>query len=174
LDSAALHFGKGDVLNRYLIGAGLAALFAWALVKSLPNDQKAIQSLLTGLVQAASIKPNESGFARLAYADRLAGYFTTNVTIQVEGFGTDFAAINGRTELVQAAMAARSQLPQAQFELADLNIKVHPDKHSAGVYAVVRGQINYETNRFGHALKMVASKSAGRWLISQVQTVPDQ
>jgi hypothetical protein len=155
------------------MGTGLAVLLSWAILKCLPNDEKALRALMLHLVEAASVQPNQSGFARLAYADRLVSFFTTNVTIQVEGFGTDFATINGRTELLQAAMAARMQFRQAQFELADLNIKFQPEKRSAAVYAVITGQINSDTNRFGQALKMTAAKTGGRWLISQVRSVSD-
>ena len=146
-------------------------LLAWLVFTLLPDEEKAIRSLLVRLVQAAAIKPKDSGFARLAYADRLAAYFTTNVDIQVEGFGADFSSINGRAELVQAALAARAQLRQAEFSLADVHIKFPPEERKANAYVVITGQINYETNQFGQALRMVLVKDNGQWLISHVHTV---
>jgi len=36
---------------------------------------------------------------------------------------------------------------------------------------VITGQINAQTNAFGHAFKMTLRKTRGRWLIAQVHTV---
>jgi hypothetical protein len=147
------------------------ALLGWAVLHWLPNDEKAIRSLMRRLTQAASVKPNESSFARLAYVDRLAGFFTTNVTMQIEGFGTEFTTIQGRTDLIQAAMAARTQLRQASFKVSDLDIKFPPEKRTAHAYVVITGHINFETNHIGQAFKMSLNKTGGRWLISQVRSV---
>jgi len=126
---------------------------------------------MTGLVQSASVQPKDSGFARLAYADRLGRYFTTNAVLHLEPIAAEFPVINGKTELVQAAMAARTQLRQAQFQLADLDVTFPADHHTANAYVVVTGQINFQTNAFGQAFRMVLRKSNGGWLISEVNAV---
>jgi hypothetical protein len=69
-------------------------------------------------------------------------------------------------------MAARSQLRQADFTLADLDLKF-ADKRTANAYVVITGQVNSETNRFGQPLRMILTKSGGRWLIAQVRSVPN-
>jgi hypothetical protein len=167
--------GKGAFLKRFgwLVVLLCAALgLVWLGRKWWPNDESAIRTQVTRLMQAASVRPSDSGLARLAYADRLAGFFTTNVAMHIEGFGSDFANLSGRTDLVQAAMAARMQLHQAEFTVADLDIKVPEDHHTAIAYATVAGQINSNTNGFVQALKMTLQKSGGRWLIAKVDTVP--
>lgn len=152
----------------------MAALAAWIVWRLLPSDDKAIRKSMLRLVQAASVKPNESGFTRLAYADRLAAFFTTNATLHLEGLSADVPLIATRTDLLQAATAARVYLRQAQFELADLNIKFPAERQVANVYMVVTGQINGETNRFGQPFRVVLRKTNGRWLIEEMTTLENQ
>ena len=147
-----------------------AALLGWVGFKLLPDDQSAVRKLMLRLVQAASVKPNESNLARLTYADRLADFFTTNATLQLEGLHGDFPAINSRSDLLAAAMAARSQLRQADFALADLNV-TFPDKRSANAYVVITGTINFQTNQFGQAFRIALKKAQGHWLINEMHTV---
>jgi hypothetical protein len=126
---------------------------------------------MVSLLQAASVKPNESGFSRLAYGSRLAGFFTTNVTVHLEGLGSDFTSIHNRTEFAAAALAARSQLREARFNLADLNVTLRPETRFASAYVVVTGEINSLTNQFGQAFRMTLRKTGGRWLIAEVKVV---
>ena len=126
---------------------------------------------MTRLAEAASINPESSGFARLAYADRLAGFFTTNATLQLEGFGGEFSTINGRSELIQAAMAARAQLREAEFSVVDVRVSFPQGKGSAAAFVVISGRMNGETNRFGQGFRMVLDKVSGRWLIREVATI---
>lgn len=143
----------------------------WVGLKFLPNDQKRIRQLMDRLAEAASIKPDDSNFARLAYADRLAAFFTTNAVLHLEGLGTDFPVIASRSDLLEAAMAARSQLRQAEFKVADLNVTFPAEKGTARAYVVVIGRINSRTNDFGQAFRMTLRKTRGRWLILELNTV---
>lgn len=126
---------------------------------------------MANLVEAASIDPADSGFARLAYADRLAAFFTTNAVIHLQGLGPDFPSMTTRTELLQAAMAARTHLRQADFDLADLHVTFPPEQRTANAYVVVTGTVNFETNRFGQAFRMALTKVNGKWHIREVETV---
>jgi hypothetical protein len=144
---------------------------AWVGVKFLPGDQKRINQLMVRLAEAASIKPADSNFARLAYADRLAAFFATNAVLHLEGLGTDFPVITSRSELLEAAMTARSQLRQAEFKVADLNVTFPGAKGTARAYVVITGRINSRTNDFGQAFRMTLRKTRGRWLIHELNTV---
>lgn len=137
----------------------------------LPNDRKAVGNVMARLIKAASVHPNDSNLARLAYANRLTGFFTTNAVLHLEGLGTDFPVANGRGDLLEVAIAARAQLQQAEFKLADLNVTFPGQKGTASAYVVITGQINFRTNQFGKAFRMALQKTHGRWLISEVNTV---
>jgi hypothetical protein len=137
----------------------------------LPNDQKAIHQLMNRLAQAASVKPNDSSFARLAYANRLADFFGTNAVLHLEGVGIDFPTVTSRSDLIEAALTARTQLRQAEFKLADFHVTFPAEKGVANAYVVISGHINSQTNDFGQAFKMRMQKTHGQWLISQLNTV---
>lgn len=146
-------------------------LVGWFVWKWLPSDEKAIQSTVTRLMETASIEPNESGFSRLTYADRVAAFFTTNASLSLEGLGRNFPVLNGRSEVIQASMSARANLRQAKFELADLHVTFPGETGVAEAYAAVRGQVNFETNLFGQAFRLTLRKVNGRWLIDRLTTV---
>ena len=130
-----------------------------------------MRNLVGRLVETACVKAEESNFSRLAYPDRIAAFFTTNAVLHLDGLGTDFSTISSRTDLLAAAMAARTQLRQAEFKLVDLNVTFPPEKGFANAYAVITGEINRQTNQFGQAFRLNLRKTGGRWLIDQVNTV---
>ena len=68
-------------------------------------------------------------------------------------------------------MAARMQLRQAAFHLADLNVTFPGEKTQAHAYIVITGRINSQTNQFGQAFKVALRKTDGKWLISQMNAV---
>jgi hypothetical protein len=123
------------------------------------------------LAQTASVRPSRSSFARLAYANRLADYFTQDASIHMESLGPDLPVISSRSDLVEAAMAARSQLNSAEFQLADFDVKFPEGKGRASAYVLICGRINRETNRFAQGFKMNLVKTNGHWLITRVNTV---
>ncbi len=123
------------------------------------------------LAEAASVRPHDSSFARLAYADRLAGFFTTNAILHLEGLNAEFPSVTSPMELREAATAARAQLRQAEFKLADLTVSVAGDHRAATAYVVISGRINSRTNDFGQAFNMSLRKIHGRWLISDVNAI---
>jgi hypothetical protein len=145
----------------------------WAGLKALPSNEKAVRQRVTRFVKDANLPANASTLARLSYANRLTDYFTPDATIRLEGLGPEVPVINGRTELLEAALAARSNLHEADFALADLEVKFPKEKpgKTAQVYAVIVGHLNGRTNRFGQAFKMSLVKTNGQWLITQMHTV---
>jgi glutathione S-transferase len=148
----------------------VVALLAWAAYHWWPNDQKAIRAAVTNMLQAASFESGESGFSRLAYADRVASFFTTNATLNLDGVAPDLPALHNRTDLVEAAMGARASLRRAEFRLADLTVTA-AEKRAAKAYVVVTGQINSNTNAFGQAFRVTMAKVNGRWLVHELLAV---
>jgi hypothetical protein len=147
------------------------ALLVWAGLKWLPSDEKAIRQRMQQLVETASVKPDESNFARLAYPDRLAAFFTTNAVIHLEGLGGEFSSIGSRTDLLAAAMAARSQLRQAEFKLTSLDVTFPSEKRQANAYAVITGAINFQTNQLNQAFRLSLRKIGGRWLVEEIVSI---
>ena len=153
------------------MGGLLLVVLAWAGWRLLPSDEQAVRKLVKKMVQNASIRPHSSNLARLTYANRLADYFTPDATIHLEGVGAEYSDLHGRGDLVQAFLADRAQLEQADFTLADLGIKFPDGKKAASVYAAVTGHLNGKTNQFGQAFKMSLIKTNGTWLVAEMHTM---
>ncbi|MHC1769869.1 MAG: nuclear transport factor 2 family protein [Verrucomicrobiia bacterium] len=146
-------------------------MLGWIAFMLRPSDEKAVREMLSDLVETVSISPDESGITRLRYADRVAEFFTTNAVISLEGLGSDFPTITSRAELRQTAMAARTHLRQADFDLADVHVTFPPEPRTANAYVVITGTVNFQTNRFGQAFRMMLAKTEGRWRIREIETV---
>ncbi|MFO1498578.1 MAG: nuclear transport factor 2 family protein [Verrucomicrobiota bacterium] len=157
-----------------MAGLAVVALLGWVLLRWLPSDQKAIEKAMRRLAEAASVDPQASGFVRLSYPDRLAAFFTTNAVLHLDAVGGDFPVINGRTDLLQAATAARAYLRRADFQLADLNVTFPGEPGRADAYMVITGHVNRETNQFGQAFRLTLRKLGGRWLIQELNAVERQ
>ncbi len=67
----------------------------------------------------------------LANAQSLAGYFSTNVEINLEVPGRIQHTICGRNEITQAALAARSTVGSLKVKFLDVAVTVAPDRQSA-------------------------------------------
>jgi hypothetical protein len=149
----------------------LLGLLGWLAINLLANEERRIRKTMNRLAAAASIKREDSGIARLTYGDRIAGFFTTNAVLNLEGLGTEVPMIHGRTDLLQAATAARTWLREAEFEVTDLKVSFPDSKRSAKAQAVIVGRINSQTNQFGQRFKILLQKLEGRWLIQELRTV---
>src|SRR5581483_12123602 len=95
-------------LLRLICLAVLIALGFWAWNILFPNPQKVIRHRLNKLAQLASFSGNEGNFSRVASIQQMGNYFTDNVELTVDIPGVESHTFNGRAELMQAAMAARS------------------------------------------------------------------
>ena len=65
-----------------------------------PPPEKVIRKRISKLSQAISARP-EGNIATVANVNRIGSFFHPNISITVEGFGTEFASIQGRGELQQ-------------------------------------------------------------------------
>ena len=97
--------------------AALVAAGVWLWTVLFPSPEKVVRQRLATVAQRVSFTANESALARLADAESLAGYFSTNVEINLDVPGRIQHTIVGRDEITQTAVAARStgQQPQRQI-----------------------------------------------------------
>ena len=134
-----------------------------------PNEEKLIRKMLSGLAQDISIP--KKGFANLTAADSIAGYFTPDAEIDVDAPELGHHTINGRQEIVQAALAARTQLPGLRVEFGDTVIKIDASKETATVELTVKvtqtGQRDFEMQD----VRMSLLKYNGDWRIAKAKTV---
>ena len=72
------------------------------------SPEQIIRRELSEIARLASVAPNESALKKLATAQQLAGFFTKDVEISVDVPGRSTFSINGRDEVQENALGARS------------------------------------------------------------------
>jgi hypothetical protein len=158
------------IVFRIAMIAALAALGIWLWTVLFPSPEKVIRKRLTELTRTVSSSSNESDLARLAAARSVAGFFSTNVELNV-----DLPELGQRTmdreEITQAALMARSRTGGLSVKFTDLNIAVVPDKQSAVADLTVQANVSGERNPFVQQMKFTLRKTDGQWLITRVETV---
>jgi len=154
-----------------LIAAGLLALGFWAFRLFFPSDEKLIRKLLAAVAQTASLNPNDSALVKLAGANKLAGFFTADVIINLDVSGWRQRAIKGRDELVELAAAARANLQEATIQLHDIVVEVAANRETATVQLTALTNINGSADPIFQLLRMRLKKIDRDWKISYVDSL---
>ncbi len=147
------------------------ALGVWIFRILFPGDEKLIRKLLAGAAETAAIKPNENPLSRLAGANKLVGFFSSDAVLNVEVSSVDVRSISGRDDLLQAVTAARATLQEAKIQLHQIHVNVDPDKQSATAQLVATAYLNGGSDPLVQELKLQLRKIDGHWKITQVETV---
>jgi len=156
---------------RFILLAALVALGAWLWFVLFPSPEKVIRQRLTELARTASFSSNESDLARLAAARSLAGFFSTNVEMNVDLPRFAQRSSLDRDEITQIALAASSKAGGLKVKFPDINVTVASDKQSAVADLTVEVDVSGEPDRIVQEMKFTLQKIDGRWLISRVETV---
>jgi len=159
------------IVFRLVLFVALLALGVWLWFVLFPSPEKIIRQRLTKLAHTASFSSGESDLARLAAAQSLAGYFATNVEINLDVPGRLQHRLLGRDEIQQAALGARESLASLKITFPDLNVTVAPDKQSAVVDVTVVANAAGQSDSFVQQMKFTFQKTEDGWLISRVETV---
>ena len=93
-----------------------------------------------------------------------------DVEVTVDVPGTQHT-LNGRGELMEAAVHARSAVGSLTVDFPDIAVQVAPDQASATVYLTARGKATGQRDTYIQELKMHLIKIKRDWLIDQVHTV---
>jgi hypothetical protein len=162
-------------MNKWVIRlAGLAifallAALAWRFL--FPHPEKVIRRRLTELAALASFGPKEGQLAKAVNAQKAADYFTEDTEIVVELSGYGSLKINGRTDLFQALLAARTQLSMVEVQFLDMNVAVTAGKQAAVVNLTAKGRVPGDRDIQVMELKVSMKLIDGKWLIRRVETV---
>jgi len=159
------------IVFRCILLAVLAALGVWLWFALFPGPERLIRQRLMKLANTASFSSGESNFARLAAAQSLAGFFATNVEVDINVPGRVQHTLVGRDDIQQAALGARERLSGLKVAFPDINITVAPDKQSATVDLTVEVSITGEHDSIVQEMKFTFQNTEDGWLIARVETV---
>lgn len=152
-----------------LVALVAAGVWLWAIL--FPSPEKIIRKRLTQAAGEASFKSGENALISAARAETLAGFFSTNVELNINLPEHGRHNFVGRTEIMQAAAGARSAVGSLKVELLDMNITVGPDKLSGVADVAVKVQAAGEKDYNVQEMKFTFLKIGGDWLITRVETV---
>jgi len=158
-------------LFRIFAAAASIALGFWGWKHFFPNPEQVIRRRLKDLSLAASSTANQTPFASLYNAQKLAAFFTSDVEIKVDVPGHSQQTLSGRDQLVPAAVSSWNAAGGLQVEFLDIAVSLAPDKQSATVSLTGKGRIAGDPDFLVQELKFVFQKTDDGWLIQRVETV---
>jgi hypothetical protein len=156
---------------RLLMLAGLIALGYWAWTAAFPNPRKVVWHRLEKLAQLASFPPNEGQLAKLANVQKIAGYFSDQVTVNVDVSGVEKVEYNNREDLIQALQGARMATSSVKAKFLGPKIEMTPGNLEAIVGVALTADVSGEQNALVVDLKIEMKKIDGDWLITRVESV---
>jgi hypothetical protein len=156
---------------RLVLPAVVAALLAWAWVALHPSPEKLIQRQLNGLAHTASFGSNQGALAKLAQAESLANYFSTNVEIKIDVPGHQEHRMMTRSEIPQLAMGVRASVRSLGVAFPDVTVIVNASQESAVADATLQVKVAGEPDVIVQEVNISLRRIAGQWLIDKVETV---
>jgi hypothetical protein len=159
------------LISRLILLAVLAALGVWLWTIFFPSPEHVIRKQLAKLAQDVSFSQNENNLVKIADAQGVADFFSSNVEINITIPGHEQETIAGRDQITQAALASRTAATDLDVKFPDVNVTVAPDKNSATADVTLEATVSGERNAIVQEVKITFEKVDGKWLISAVETV---
>jgi hypothetical protein len=159
------------IVFRLVLTAALIAFGVWMWTVLFPSPEKVIRKRLVELTRTVSFSPNEGNLARLAGAQNLAFFFSTNIEVNIDVPGHERHNFVGRAEITQAAVASRAAAGGLTVKFPDINITVASDKQSAVADLTVEVRISNQRDPIVQEMKFTLQKTDGQWLIMRIETV---
>ena len=157
-------------IKRIILLAVLGALGYWGWTVFHPSPEKQIRKQLNALAKEASFVPGQGLMAKAWQATVLGSYFTPEVQVTISVPGTEHS-INGRDELLQAAMAVRQMRESLKVDFPDIKVVVAPGQEAAVVNLTARGKVAGERDYYLQELRLRLIKVKRDWLINEIVTV---
>lgn len=146
-------------------------LVAWILWKLFPTEEEIIRKRLERLATLASLRPNQSTFARLLQSNNLREFFTPDVVARLEIERRQTEVVNGRATMMELIRLTRSSLKEAKIRVLDITVKVSPEKEAATARMTVLADIDGERNSVSQEIEVDLNKSEGLWRIAKLETI---
>jgi hypothetical protein len=154
------------VLLAAIAGAGI---WFWGIL--FPSPDKIIHRQLVKLAARVSFARDEGNLERLADAERVADFFSSNVEVNIDLPGHEQHTFAGRDEITQAALGSRQTVNWLTLKFPDINVSVAPDQSSAGADVTADVSIPGDSDAYVQELKISFEKFDHHWLINKIETV---
>jgi hypothetical protein len=152
-----------------LVALLVLAFLVWRVF--FPSPERIIRKNLNSVARLVSFAPNEGALAKLSNTQKLTGFCTGDVEVAIDVPGRVRQTLNGRDELMQAIMGARSTLSAMKVEFLDIGVTMGDDKESAVARLTAKADLPGEKIPEVQELKIIFQKVGRDWLIHRAETV---
>jgi len=159
------------IIVRVILVAAAATLAFWLWTILFPGPEKIIRKQLTGLAHTVSFSQDENDLLKMASAEGVADFFSTNVEVDITIPGHEQQSITGHDGITQAALLSRQAVASLAVKFPDVNVTVAPDKNSATADVTVEADVSGEHDAVFQEVKFTFVRENGHWLISKLETV---
>jgi hypothetical protein len=159
------------IIFRLVLAAALVAFGVWLWTVLFPSPEKVIHKRLVELARTVSFSSNQGNLARLAGAQNLGFFFSTNIEVNIDVPGRERLNLVGRGEVMQAVLTVRSAVAGLTVKFLDINITVAPDKQSAVADLTVDADVSGQRDAIVQEMKFTLQKTDGKWLVTRIETV---
>jgi len=157
--------------------AGLVVLVLLGVLGTLayrwwfPPDEVVIRKVLRQAADAASWEESGGTLERLAGAGRLAAVCTRDVQVLLDTRGARGRRLQGRQEVREAGVAARTQVPWLRLELSDIEVRLVEPGAKATVLLASKVTLAGISEPLVQDYELTLRREDGDWLIERVQPV---
>jgi hypothetical protein len=159
------------IILRLGLLAAVVAAGVWLWTVLFPAPEKVIRRRLAAVARDTTFAAGENSLAQLARAQKLAGFFSPNVAVNLETPRRFQQSFTDRDEIVQAIMAARAAVSGLKVEFLDVSVTVGQDKQSAVADLTAKVQVAGDKDFNVQAMRITLQKTGGEWFITRVETV---
>jgi hypothetical protein len=159
------------IILRVIFLVVLCALGVWLWMVLFPAPDKIVRRQLAKLAGDVSFSQNENNLVKIADAQSVADFFSSNVVVNLDMPEHEEQTIAGRDQITQAALLSRQQATDLDVKFPDINVTVAADKLSATADVTVQATVSGQANAIIQEVKFTFVKIDGKWLISKVETV---
>lgn len=157
---------------RALSGLLILALLCWlGYAWFFPPDAVLIERRIHRLVALFPVEKQESIFVQALRADRIAEYFSYDVSLDLGDISRSSQEIHSRLELRQTVAAARNRFSGLRLEIPSLQVKVNEDAQNADVRMGVLIWQGEDLTPLAEEVRLTLRKEHGTWLIALVEGV---
>src|ERR1700739_1522944 len=132
------------IVLRVIVLVALIALGVWLWTILFPSPEKIIRKQLAKLAQDTSFSQNENNLVKIADAQSIANFFTSNVEVNITIPGHEQETLSGRHEITTGALASRQEATALDVKFPDVNVTVAPDRNSATADVTVDATVSGE------------------------------
>jgi len=153
---------------QFIILAGVLTLGFWFFRMLFPNDADVVRKRLATMAAEASFDTNEGAFTKISKAGKLAACFTVDAEINVKPWGRHEVVVNGRTEIRQAAVGARSAVEALKITVEGTEVTIADDRETARVFLSLIARSSFQEEPWTGGMEVQMRRVEGDWLISRV------